>query len=99
MSDYPTYSPDLATSDFHLFLELKNWLEGQSFLKNGDIQSKDAANDAILVLNSFCFLLLSLFYDPSELEKNDETVSKELRTFFDPLAAASGCSNPTWRPR
>ncbi|GBM52006.1 hypothetical protein AVEN_262243-1 [Araneus ventricosus] len=26
MSDHPTYSPDLATSDFHLFPELKNWL-------------------------------------------------------------------------
>ncbi|GBN52408.1 hypothetical protein AVEN_219910-1 [Araneus ventricosus] len=24
--DHPTYSPDLAMSDFHLFSELKNWL-------------------------------------------------------------------------
>ncbi|GBL95933.1 hypothetical protein AVEN_227157-1 [Araneus ventricosus] len=28
VSDHP-YSPDLATSDFHLFPELKNWLGGQ----------------------------------------------------------------------
>ncbi|GBN92859.1 hypothetical protein AVEN_4482-1 [Araneus ventricosus] len=34
VSDHPTYSPDLATSDFHIFLELKNWLGGQSFQKN-----------------------------------------------------------------
>ncbi|GBM84761.1 hypothetical protein AVEN_249897-1 [Araneus ventricosus] len=33
MSDHPPYSPDIATSDFHFFLELKNWLEGQSFQK------------------------------------------------------------------
>ncbi|GBM91193.1 hypothetical protein AVEN_184529-1 [Araneus ventricosus] len=31
MSDHQAYSPDLATSDFHLFPELKNWLAGQSF--------------------------------------------------------------------
>ncbi|GBN96995.1 hypothetical protein AVEN_58283-1 [Araneus ventricosus] len=35
----PAYSPDLATSDFHLFLELKNWIGGQSFQKNEEIQS------------------------------------------------------------
>ncbi|GBN28834.1 hypothetical protein AVEN_129562-1 [Araneus ventricosus] len=28
LSDHPAYSPDLATSDFHLFPELENWLEG-----------------------------------------------------------------------
>ncbi|GBM83215.1 hypothetical protein AVEN_58295-1 [Araneus ventricosus] len=33
VSDDPSYSPDLATSDFHLFLELKNWIGGQSFQK------------------------------------------------------------------
>ncbi|GBM42150.1 hypothetical protein AVEN_99066-1 [Araneus ventricosus] len=31
MSDHPAYSPDLATSDFHIFPEWKNWLGGQSF--------------------------------------------------------------------
>ncbi|GBL96769.1 hypothetical protein AVEN_118916-1 [Araneus ventricosus] len=34
VSDHPVYSPDLATSDFHLFPELKNRLRGQSFQKN-----------------------------------------------------------------
>ncbi|GBM06589.1 hypothetical protein AVEN_220030-1 [Araneus ventricosus] len=29
-SDHPAYSPDLETSDFHLFPELKNLLGGQS---------------------------------------------------------------------
>ncbi|GBN17753.1 hypothetical protein AVEN_236958-1 [Araneus ventricosus] len=29
MSDHPAYSPDLETSDFHLFPELKNWLGGK----------------------------------------------------------------------
>jgi histone-lysine N-methyltransferase SETMAR len=26
MSDHPPYSPDLASSDYHLFTYLKNWL-------------------------------------------------------------------------
>ncbi|GBN09964.1 hypothetical protein AVEN_214875-1 [Araneus ventricosus] len=38
-SDHPANSPDLATSDFHLFLELKKWLGVQNFQKNEDIQS------------------------------------------------------------
>ncbi|GBN14515.1 hypothetical protein AVEN_13738-1 [Araneus ventricosus] len=36
VSDHPAFNPDLATSDFHLFPELKNWEEmetgGRSFL-------------------------------------------------------------------
>ncbi|GBM92833.1 hypothetical protein AVEN_222033-1 [Araneus ventricosus] len=28
VSDHSVYSPDLATSDFHFFPELKNWLGG-----------------------------------------------------------------------
>ncbi|GBN54584.1 Histone-lysine N-methyltransferase SETMAR, partial [Araneus ventricosus] len=40
VSDHLAYSPDLAKSDFHLFPELKNWLGGQSFQKNEEIQSK-----------------------------------------------------------
>ncbi|GBO22877.1 hypothetical protein AVEN_149665-1, partial [Araneus ventricosus] len=32
------FSPDLATSDFHLLPELKNCLEGPSLRKNEDIQ-------------------------------------------------------------
>ncbi|GBM18834.1 hypothetical protein AVEN_203109-1 [Araneus ventricosus] len=39
VSDYPAYSPDLATSDFHLFTELKKWLRGQSLQINEEIQS------------------------------------------------------------
>ncbi|GBO06424.1 hypothetical protein AVEN_59800-1 [Araneus ventricosus] len=35
VSDHPAYSPDLVTSDSHLFFELENWLGGQSFQKNG----------------------------------------------------------------
>ncbi|GBM66673.1 hypothetical protein AVEN_258627-1 [Araneus ventricosus] len=35
ISDHTTCSPDLATSDFPLFPELKNWLGDQSFQKNG----------------------------------------------------------------
>ncbi|GBN55108.1 hypothetical protein AVEN_74469-1 [Araneus ventricosus] len=34
-SDHPEYNPDIVTSDFHLFPELKNWLGGQSFQKMG----------------------------------------------------------------
>ena len=29
--DHPPYSPDLAPSDYHLFLHLKNWLASQRF--------------------------------------------------------------------
>ncbi|GBN91310.1 hypothetical protein AVEN_181444-1 [Araneus ventricosus] len=35
----PAYRPDLATSDFHLFPELKNRLGGQSFKNNDRLQS------------------------------------------------------------
>ncbi|GBL93381.1 hypothetical protein AVEN_219498-1 [Araneus ventricosus] len=44
MSDYPKYRPDIATSDFHLFPELKNWLGGQSFQKKEEIQSNVKAH-------------------------------------------------------
>ncbi|GBN09960.1 hypothetical protein AVEN_214872-1 [Araneus ventricosus] len=43
-SDHPANSPDLATSDFHLFPELKKWLGVQSFQKNKDIQSSIKAH-------------------------------------------------------
>ncbi|GBL87360.1 hypothetical protein AVEN_118315-1 [Araneus ventricosus] len=39
VSDRPVYSPDLATSDFHLFPEFRNCLRGQSFQKNEEIRS------------------------------------------------------------
>ncbi|GBM46856.1 hypothetical protein AVEN_11504-1 [Araneus ventricosus] len=39
VSDHPAYSPDLATSDFHLFPELMNFLGGQSFQKPAGVVS------------------------------------------------------------
>ncbi|GBM43788.1 hypothetical protein AVEN_92773-1 [Araneus ventricosus] len=44
VSDHSAHSPDLATSDFHLFPELKNWLGGQIFQKNEEIQTKVKAH-------------------------------------------------------
>jgi histone-lysine N-methyltransferase SETMAR len=29
--DHPPYSPDLALSDYHLFMYQKNWLQSQRF--------------------------------------------------------------------
>ncbi|GBN80383.1 hypothetical protein AVEN_221988-1 [Araneus ventricosus] len=40
VSDHMAHSPDLATSDFHLFLELKNLLRSHSFQKNEGIHNK-----------------------------------------------------------
>ncbi|GBL84201.1 hypothetical protein AVEN_118601-1 [Araneus ventricosus] len=37
VSVHSEYCPDLATSDFHLFPELKNWLRSQSFQKHEEI--------------------------------------------------------------
>ncbi|GBM48991.1 hypothetical protein AVEN_55203-1 [Araneus ventricosus] len=42
VSDYPAFSPDLATNYFRLFPELK--LGGQSFQKNEEIQSNAKAH-------------------------------------------------------
>ncbi|GBN81719.1 hypothetical protein AVEN_158265-1 [Araneus ventricosus] len=50
MSDHPAYSPDLATSDYHLFSEFKNWLGGQSF---EEIQSYVKAHLTSLVTTFF----------------------------------------------
>ncbi|GBO30601.1 hypothetical protein AVEN_176716-1 [Araneus ventricosus] len=44
VSDHPAHSPNLTTSDFHLFPELKNQLGGQSFQKNEEIQSSVKAH-------------------------------------------------------
>ncbi|KAJ4435712.1 hypothetical protein ANN_18328 [Periplaneta americana] len=41
--DYPPYSPDLAPSDFHLFLHLKKFLSGQRF--DGDDEVKTAVRE------------------------------------------------------
>ncbi|GBM25953.1 Histone-lysine N-methyltransferase SETMAR [Araneus ventricosus] len=51
--DHPAYSPDLATSDFHLFPELKNSLGGQSFQKNEEIQSSIKAHLTSLAATFF----------------------------------------------
>ncbi|GBO09212.1 hypothetical protein AVEN_36427-1 [Araneus ventricosus] len=48
VSDQPAYSLDLATSDFHLFPEMKNWLGGQSFQINDEIQRNVKAHLTIL---------------------------------------------------
>ncbi|GBM66264.1 hypothetical protein AVEN_35542-1 [Araneus ventricosus] len=53
VSDHPAYSPDLATSDFHLLPEVKNWLGGQSFQKVEDIQSKVKAHITPLLVTFF----------------------------------------------
>jgi histone-lysine N-methyltransferase SETMAR len=35
--DHPTYSPDLAQSDYHLFTYLKNWLQLKRFNNNENL--------------------------------------------------------------
>ena len=42
--DHPSYSPDLAPSDFHLFLHLKSFLAGRRF--HDDNEVKDAVTTA-----------------------------------------------------
>ncbi|GBM97985.1 hypothetical protein AVEN_244077-1 [Araneus ventricosus] len=49
VSDHLAYSPDLATSDFLLFPELKNCLGWQSFQTNEEIQSNFKAHLTSLV--------------------------------------------------
>ena len=36
--DHPPYSPDLAPSDFHLFLHLKSFLAGRRFHDNNEVK-------------------------------------------------------------
>jgi len=38
--DYPPYSPDLAPSDFHLFLHLKKHLAGKKFDDDDEVQEE-----------------------------------------------------------
>jgi len=38
--DHPPYSPDLAPSDFHLFLHLKNHLAGKKFDDDDEVQEE-----------------------------------------------------------
>ncbi|GBM97303.1 hypothetical protein AVEN_181155-1 [Araneus ventricosus] len=37
--DYPPYSPDLAPSDFHLFLKLKKFLGGERFRSDEELEN------------------------------------------------------------
>ncbi|GBL86187.1 hypothetical protein AVEN_131934-1 [Araneus ventricosus] len=37
--DHPPYSPDLAPSDFHLFLKLKEFLSGKRFGSDGELEN------------------------------------------------------------
>ncbi|GBN13284.1 hypothetical protein AVEN_169438-1 [Araneus ventricosus] len=53
LSDDPEYIPDLATSDFHLFPELKNYPGGQSIQKIQETQSKVKAHLSLLVATFF----------------------------------------------
>ncbi|GBN01047.1 hypothetical protein AVEN_261627-1 [Araneus ventricosus] len=52
MSDHP-YSPDLATNDFHLFPELKNWLGGKKFQTTKELQRNVKARLTSLVESFF----------------------------------------------
>ena len=38
--DHPPYSPDLAPSDFHLFLHLKKHLAGKKFDDDDEVQRR-----------------------------------------------------------
>jgi hypothetical protein len=38
--DHPTYSPDLAPNDFHLFLHLKKHLAGKNFDDDDEVQEE-----------------------------------------------------------
>jgi histone-lysine N-methyltransferase SETMAR len=46
--EHPAYSPDLATSDFHLFPKLKEFLGGRRF--KSDEEVKDAVKEWLIGL-------------------------------------------------
>ena len=53
--DHPLYSPDLAPSDFHLFLHLKKFLGGKRYDDDDDL--KDAVHKRLtLQVATFKFL-------------------------------------------
>jgi histone-lysine N-methyltransferase SETMAR len=37
--DHPPYSPDLAPSDYHLFMHIKNWFQSQPFNNNEELKA------------------------------------------------------------
>ena len=55
--EHPAYSPDLAPSDFFLFLKIKNILKGRQFDDNDDIRSNTTAALKAIPQNQFqnCF--------------------------------------------
>jgi hypothetical protein len=42
-ADHPAHSPDLAPSDFHLFLHLKKYLTGQKFHEDEEMKNEVTA--------------------------------------------------------
>ena len=40
--DHPSYNPNLAPSDYHLFTDLEKWLGGQRFDSNDELKSSVA---------------------------------------------------------
>ena len=57
VSEHPVYSPDLAPSDFFLFLKVKEVLKGRHFDDNDDIRSNTTAALKAIPQNQFqnCF--------------------------------------------
>jgi len=55
--EHPTYSPDLAPSDFFLFLKIKEILRGRHFDDTDDIRSNTTAALKAIPQNQFqnCF--------------------------------------------
>jgi histone-lysine N-methyltransferase SETMAR len=52
--DHPTYSPDLAPSDFHVFMHLKTFLSGRWFHDDNEVKE---------VLNTWFALQAASFYN------------------------------------
>ena len=40
---HPPYSPDLASSDYYLFPNLKQWLQGKRFISNEEVIAETEA--------------------------------------------------------
>ena len=53
MLEHPAYSPDLASSDFFLFLKIKEILKGRHFYDINDIRSSTTAALKAIPQNQF----------------------------------------------
>ncbi|GBM18555.1 hypothetical protein AVEN_47945-1 [Araneus ventricosus] len=83
MSDHPAYSPDLATSDFNLFLELKNWFEDQSFQKMEELRSNVTAHVTSLTATFFEEGIGNLVYrQQGKWRKRKAKTKKENRKYI-----------------